>query len=37
MIARYDGGVEEAVRIEGLSKAEISKQLEALVKRGEKA
>eukprot|EP00887_Chlorella_sp_A99_P005690 scaffold1.g5690.t1 len=30
LIARYDFGVEEAVRIEGLSKAEIGKQLEAL-------
>ena len=30
-----DFGVEEAVRIEGLGKADISKQLEALVKKGE--
>lgn len=35
LIARYDFGVEEAVAIEGLSKAEISKQLEGLVAKGE--
>jgi len=30
-----DYGVEEAVKVEGLSKADITKQLEALVKKGE--
>lgn len=30
-----DFGVEEAVRVEGLSKADVAKQLEALVKKGE--
>lgn len=30
-----DFGVEEAVKVEGLSKADIAKQLEALVKKGE--
>lgn len=30
-----DFGVEEAVKIEGLGKADVSKQLEALVQRGE--
>lgn len=35
LIARYDYGVENAVRIEGLGKADISKQLEELVKKGE--
>lgn len=30
-----DFGVEEAVKIDGLGKADVSKQLEALVKRGE--
>ncbi|KAL4443919.1 hypothetical protein ABPG75_011656 [Micractinium tetrahymenae] len=35
LVARYDFGVEEAVKVEGLGKADISKQLEALVKRGE--
>lgn len=30
-----DFGVEEAVKIEGLGKADVGKQLEALVKRGE--
>lgn len=30
-----DFGVEEAVRVEGLSKADVTKQLEALVKKGE--
>ena len=33
--AAADFGVEEAVRIEGLGKSEISKQLEALVRKGE--
>jgi hypothetical protein len=32
---RPDFGVEEAVKVDGLSKADISKQLEALVKKGE--
>ncbi|PRW32601.1 NADH dehydrogenase [ubiquinone] 1 alpha subcomplex subunit 2-like [Chlorella sorokiniana] len=35
LIARYDYGVEEAVKVDGLSKADITKQLEALVKKGE--
>ena len=30
-----DFGVEEAVKVEGLSKADVAKQLEALVKKGE--
>lgn len=30
-----DFGVEEAVKVEGLQKTDISKQLEALVKKGE--
>lgn len=30
-----DFGVEEAVKVDGLSKADIGKQLEALVKKGE--
>lgn len=33
--ANADFGVEEAVRVEGLGKAEVAKQLEALVKKGE--
>ncbi|KAI3423831.1 hypothetical protein D9Q98_009667 [Chlorella vulgaris] len=35
LVARYDFGVEEAVKVEGLQKTDISKQLEALVKKGE--
>lgn len=35
LVARYDFGVEQAVKVEGLGKADISKQLEALVKKGE--
>ena len=35
LLARYDFGVEEAVSVEGLDKAAISKKLEELVKKGE--
>ncbi len=35
LLARYDFGVEEAVSVEGLDKASISKKLEELVKKGE--
>lgn len=35
LLARYDFGVEEAVSVEGLDKATISKKLQELVKKGE--
>lgn len=35
LIARYDFGKEEAVSIENMGKSEITKQLEALVQKGE--